>query len=340
MVTDVRILRILRRGPANGAEIATRLGVTRQAVNLHLKKLVQEGAVVKEGRTRGAVFALASRRSKTARDRQYRTRRRLVNLEEDKVFGEIDTSINLGRKLQKGAWDIAQYAFTEMLNNAIEHSHARECRIEAGLDNYEFRFMVRDFGIGVFASIAKNYGFKTEEEAVGELIKGKTTTMPKGHTGEGIFFTSKAADVLALRSHRFELLYDNRKADVYLGQKRYLRGTEVRFSLSRNSRRRIEKVFAAYAPEEFDYQFQRTRVHVKLFREALVSRSEAKRLLASLDRFKEIVLDFHGVKSLGQGFADEVFRVFRARHPEVKIESQNMNPAVSAMIRHVLDNSK
>ena len=65
-----------------------------------------------------------------------------------------------------------------------------------------------------------------------------------------------------------------------------------------------------------------------------VSRSEARRLIANLEKFSEVVLDFRDVKSLGQGFADEVFRVFARRHPSLKIVAENAGPAVDAMIRH------
>ena len=47
------------------------------------------------------------------------------------------------------------------------------------------------------------------------------------------------------------------------------------------------------------------------------------------------MLDFKGVNSIGQGFADEVFRVFKNQYPEISIEVSNTNSAVDAMIRHV-----
>ena len=39
---------------------------------------------------------------------------------------------------------------------------------------------------------------------------------------------------------------------------------------------------------------------------AVESVDEARRLLANLDKFREVVLDFRAVRSIGQGFADEV----------------------------------
>jgi hypothetical protein len=121
-----------------------------------------------------------------------------------------------------------------------------------------------------------------------------------------------------------------------VSEPRFLKGTLVQFEIRIDSRTRLEKVFAEFAPEEYDYQFQKTRVLVKLLRREYVSRSEAKRLLHNLDKFSEIELDMRDVISVGQGFADEVFRVFTSKHPEILIRSINAGKAVDAMIQHVM----
>jgi len=41
-----------------------------------------------------------------------------------------------------------------------------------------------------------------------------------------------------------------------------------------------------------------------------ISRAEAKRLVVNLEKFREVELDFGGVDLVGQGFANELFRVF------------------------------
>ena len=69
--------------------------------------------------------------------------------------------------------------------------------------------------------------------------------------------------------------------------------------------------------------------------ENLVSRSQAKRLLARVDRFKEVILDFADVHSIGQAFADEIFRVFSSQHPDVRIRVVNANDNILKMIRRV-----
>ncbi|MGP1683225.1 MAG: STAS-like domain-containing protein, partial [Giesbergeria sp.] len=64
----------------------------------------------------------------------------------------------------------------------------------------------------------------------------------------------------------------------------------------------------------------------------LVSRSQAKRTLARIEKFKFVVLDFKGVSEIGQAFADEIFRVYAKAHPEIIIAPMNESKAVAAMI--------
>jgi len=94
-----------------------------------------------------------------------------------------------------------------------------------------------------------------------------------------------------------------------------LRGRDL-LHLSRSSRRNLEKLFAEFAPEEYDFRLSR------------------------LEQFREVTLDFAGVKTLGQGFADEVFRVFPAAHPDVILKRLNVPPAIEAVIKHVIDESR
>lgn len=340
MNSKEKILEYLKeKHSATGKELAHLLGISRQAVNKHLKELIQQSKVVKEGTTRGAIYKYLANKKKTKSVRSFSRTYFLTGLEEDKVFYEVASLLNLRHELSKSVADIAHYAFTEMLNNAIEHSFSKNCTVELSLDRYNFKFRIRDFGIGVFYSIFKKFGLPDENAAIGELIKGKTTTMAEKHTGEGIFFTSKAADVIFFRSHKIKLVFDNEKKDVFVEEKKFIRGTEVVFSISKKSKKKLDEIFTQFAPKEFDYRFERTRAQVKFFSKDYVSRSEAKRLLYGLHKFKEIILDFDGVKGIGQGFADEIFRVFRNAHPEIVIRIENLSPTLKPMINHVVDNN-
>ncbi len=319
-------------------ELSGFLGISRQAVNKHLKALIQRGKIVKQGTTRGTVYQFAAAAGGLPQvAKKIKKTLLLSGLEEDRVFRELTQFLNLKKALGKNTFDIAYYAFTEMLNNAIDHSESGKCNVEVTLDQYKFNFNIRDFGIGIFYSIFSKLRLSDENAAIGELIKGKTTTMKEKHTGEGIFFTSKASDRIVFRSHNINMIFDNQKKDIYVEEKKHIKGTEVSFSISRRTKKRLNRIFSQYAPKEFDYTFQRTRALVKLFHKNYVSRSEAKRLLYGLDKFREITLDFKGVTSIGQGFADEIFRVFANEHPDIKVETVNISPALQPVIKHVVD---
>ncbi len=66
--------------------------------------------------------------------------------------------------------------------------------------------------------------------------------------------------------------------------------------------------------------------------EKLISRSQAKRLLDRIDKFKVVIFDFAEVETIGQAFADEIFRVFRRQHPDIEIVYLNASDSVRQMI--------
>ena len=316
--------------------MAEYLGITRQAVSLHLRQLLVNAEIFKTGSTRGARYFP---RESAAAERRIKRDIALTGLDESAVYADIAITLTLSQ-LPANVESIVHYAFTEMLNNAIDHSMSDKGGVEVRLDAVKAAFTVRDSGIGVFHSIAEKFELQTEHDAMIELIKGKTTTQPHAHSGEGIFFVSRAADQFVLRSHRLQIEWDRDRDDVFVSEPRFLKGTLVQFEIRKDSRTKLDKVFAEFAPEEYDYQFEKTRVLVKLLQREYVSRSEAKRLLHNLDKFSEVELDMRGVVGVGQGFADEVFRVFASAHPDIAIRAVNSGKAVDAMIRHVSENTR
>ena len=337
MDTQRKILTLIKeKGSLSGTRLSAMLGISRQAVNKQLKKLVQAGVVVKQGVTRGAVYKSADSQGNIPE--KFRKTYSLNKIEEDKVFGDVARFLHLQRELSPNAAEIARYSFTEILNNAIDHSQSEKCLVEVQCDDFTFRFRIRDYGIGLFFSIYNKFSLQDENAAVGELIKGKTTTMAEKHSGEGIFFTSKAADHISFRSHRTKLVFDNKRQDAFIEELRTIQGTEVVFSISKRTRRQLDKIFSHFAPAEFDYKFEKTQAMIKLLLADCISRSEAKRLLTGVDKFRMVVFDFSGVKRVGQGFADEIFRVFLQNQPEISMQIINLKPSLRPIIEHVVDN--
>ena len=339
---DIRSL-ILRQAKKKGsvrvADITKVTGFSRAYVNRFFQELRREGKIALVGKANRAHYVLATReRLRAAKKATREVNRTLRNesLSEDLILSRIreETGIFLG--LRKNVSQVVDYAFTEMLNNAIEHSRSerifvRMKRTDEGLD-----FRVVDRGIGIFRNIMETRGLQSELEAIQDLLKGKQTTDPERHSGEGIFFTSKAADRMNIKGSGKKLIFDNLLEDVFVEDIKPIIGTEVEFWISDGSTKDLTKLFASYAGES--YKFGKTVVTVDLYKPegSYVSRSQARRILTGLEKFKVIVLDFKDVGTVGQAFADEVFRVWKSHHPDIQVKVQNANQNIQFMIQHVV----
>lgn len=230
-----------------------------------------------------------------------------------------------------GIWD---YLCSEMLNNVIDHSGAETLTIEVSRDALNTRIRLSDNGVGVFEKIRAFLGLSSVQEAAGELLKGKLTTDAKRHSGEGIFFSSRLADVFVILSSGQVFSYHRFEEAASCVPETEAKGTTVFMQLSNRSKKQAKDVFDRYAEVDGDF----TRTHIPLrnyFESAPVSRSQAKRLCAGLERFSEVELDFEGLDWMGQGFAHQLFVVFAAEHPQVRLIPVNMVPDVAGMHRHV-----
>ncbi|MBF0220184.1 MAG: DUF4325 domain-containing protein [Gammaproteobacteria bacterium] len=313
---------------------ASAFGITRQAVNKHIRLLIEQKVLLERGSTRNKHYLLCPQEEW---ERIYDISDRL---EEHQVWND-DIAPRIG-KLPDNVLDIWHYGFTEMFNNAIEHSSGKQIVVRLEKTSLTTRIAVYDDGEGIFVKIQKALLLADERHSVLELSKGKLTTDPANHTGEGIFFSSRMFDDYTILSgnvyfsHKFDEI-----EDWILENRRMQSGTAVLMALNNNTARRAKQVFDSYTSGE-DYGFTKTVVPVRLAQygyEKLVSRSQAKRLLARIDRFKVVIFDFEGVDTIGQSFADEVFRVFRRNHNDISMLHVNSAPEVEQMIRRALSHS-
>ncbi|MFA6294009.1 MAG: HTH domain-containing protein, partial [Victivallales bacterium] len=151
-----------------GQELCKVFNISRQALNKHIKTLVETCKIVKEGRTRGSVYRIGAKQKRNAVEKLCRIIS-LSGAHEDQVFDDFNAILNTKKMLDKNIYDILYYSFTEMTNNAIDHSKSEKCRISVSLDMYKVKFTIRDNGIGIFSSIYKKFGLPDENSAVGEL---------------------------------------------------------------------------------------------------------------------------------------------------------------------------
>jgi anti-sigma regulatory factor (Ser/Thr protein kinase)/biotin operon repressor len=322
------ILDNVEKHPRDVASLAAQaFGVTRQAVNKHIQHLVGQKALLVRGSTRSKIYQLHPLIEWT---KAYSLNNKL---EEDIVWSSDIKPLVVD--LPDNVRDIWLYGFTEMLNNAIEHSSGKAIVIQLVKTAIDTQIIIGDDGEGIFKKIQSALQLHDERHAVLELAKGKLTTDPDRHSGQGIFFTSRMFDEFAILSGSVYFSHEFNKAeDWILERDRQQSGTNVFMKLKNNTSRTSKQVFDSFSSGD-DYAFTKTVVPVRLAQygdEKLVSRSQAKRLLAGVDKFKVVVFDFSGVEAVGQAFADEVFRVFKKQHPEIQLMSLNASQDVVQMI--------
>ena len=335
MNTDNRALRkrALLLADAGGKNLVTAIAkefqMSRQSAHRHLMQLVKAGELIPIGATKARIYQLAALQHQADTfDRQ--------GLAEDQVWRS--TCLPVMQWLPENVRDIWHYGMTEMINNAIDHSGGARVTVGIKQNALYTRAWVADDGEGIFLKIQRALKLYDPRESILELAKGKLTTDPINHTGQGIFFSSKMFDAFDIRSGNLHFMHDVGDPDFLLEHPKDAPGTIVFMQLENDSPRAMKEVFDRFAePDEFT--FDKTVVPVKLAQhegEKLVSRSQAKRLTLRFDRFRTVILDFDGVETIGQAFADEVFRVFQTAHPEITMLPIRMTPDVEGMMKRAL----
>ncbi len=326
--------RISKKKRVRAVDIVNSTGFSRAYVHRFLKKLADEGLIVLIGKANQAHYVIASNKGKLP-TKPSRVRKIITNrdLAEDKVLSQIKEESSIFQGMAGNVSSIIDYAFTEMLNNAIEHSSSEKIDMIVTKTSVDIRFTVADQGVGIFNNIMQKKRLISTMDAIQDLLKGKETTAPEGHSGEGIFFTSKIADRFAIKSFEKKIVFDNVGQDIYIKDIQSSKGTKVDFVLGLKSKKTLSDLFNQYTDESF--QFSKTGVKVKLYHQNIdyVSRSQARRILTGLEKFKTIELDFIDVETAGQAFADEIFRVWQNSHKDIKLTVINANKNIMFMIR-------
>jgi len=313
--------------------ISNIFSITPQAVYRHLKVLEDESKIRTAGRGRGKTYFLGE-------VREYRMTFPLnKELSEDLLWRDYFSFLFDGMK--ESVVDMCQYGFTEMVNNAIDHSDGDILHIDMSRNKDSVFMIIVDNGEGIFQRIKRLCKLSDERHAIMELSKGKLTTDPDNHTGEGIFFTSRMFDVFNIESKGLSFSHDDSLEFDFLMDTNLKVGdigTVVLMRIALDSTKEIGNVFAQFTEDIHDdktSQFNKTVIPVKLAQygnEKLVSRSQAKRLLVRVEKFQYVVFDFEGVSMVGQAFADEIFRVYANRNKNLLLAPINMSKEVKIMI--------
>jgi len=309
--------------------VAQRTGVTRRTANKALQRLVDLNWLVREGTRQRPRF-------RPGLLRQVAQRYPLAGLEEDIPWSrDFAPFFTLPPEVQR----MTQHAFCELLNNAIDHSEGGSVAVSLRQTQSHVQLLVSDDGRGLFDKIHQTFALDDPALAMLELSKGKLTSQPQRHTGRGLFFTSKLADVFDL--HANELAFQRREWEGggwLPGRALKHRGTSVYAAIALDTTRTLDAVLNAYSADGLGVGFDRTVVPLRLITSSLAgleSRAQARRVAARLHEFRRAEVDFSGVPRIGHGFADELFRVFAGQQPAFELVPVNMSPAVATMVESI-----
>ena len=318
----------IRHPDTLAAHVAERAGVTRRTATKALQRLVEMQWLVREGTRSRPSF-------RPGLLRQVVQRYPLDGLEEDIPWARDFAPFF---SLPHGVHRMAQHAFCELLNNAIDHSAGTQVTVSLRQTPSHLQLLVSDDGRGVFDKIHEAFALADPTLAMLELSKGKLTTQPQRHTGRGLFFTSKLADVFDL--HANEQAFQRREWDGGWQPGRALKrqGTSVYAAFALDTTRTLDAVLRAYSNDGASLDFDRTVVPLRLITSTLAgleSRAQARRVAARLDQFRRAEVDFSGVPHIGHGFADELFRVFAGQQAGFELVPVNMSADVATMVASI-----
>ena len=314
--------------------VAKEFGFSRQRAHVYVAREVANGTLIKVGENRWTRYFLAG-----SKNIEFSIKIK-PGLAEDLVWSKYVKPMLIS--YSENVRNICNYGFTEIFNNAIDHSGGTSIFVNVKVDEKNVNIIIMDNGVGIFQKIQKALHLESMREAILHLSKGKFTTDPSKHTGEGIFFTSRMCDSFSIMSD--DLYYTFTGKDWFLSSEKkeeFGEGTFIKLVVSIKSKKTPKEIMDQFS--DLEIGFGKTIVAVALSadpNDPHVSRSQAKRLLMGLEKFKQIVLDFKGVSSVGQAFVDEVFRVFQNEHLDITIQYSNANPEVDTMIKRGLANKQ
>ena len=307
---------------------ADRFRLTRQAVNHQLRRLTAAGVLRAKGETRSRTYTLAVLRKHRE---QYAV---TPELAEDRIWREA-IAPQLA-ELPENVRNICQYGVTEMVNNVRDHSGSPTLTVSMEATAAWITLVVADAGVGFFRRLRDAAGVDDERQAVLFHARNRFTTDPDRHLGHGVFFTSRMFDEFVVRSGSLALMHKRLSEDWLTEEPDPVTGTHVWMRLRPWATHTDREVFDRYASPQSDYAFRQARIVLPLAAaegKRLISRSQAQRVTARLDRFTEVTLDFKGVTSVAPAFADEVFRVFRTSNPTVSLVVERASEDVDRIIR-------
>lgn len=324
-ILNYTLEKIQQNEPHLSKRVSEAFGINQNTVHSYISEAIERNIITRTGRGK---YTLVKQ------EYEYSLKRSNGDLRNDTYAYDVCMPQHLSG-FQRNVVEIWEYAFSEMINNVMDHSGAENVLIRISQDYLNTTVYILDDGVGIFNKIKNHFDLPTLDEAICELFKGKLTTDSRNHSGEGIFFSSKLMDEFFILSSQ-KIFTCNKYDDSDIREfPKASDGTLVMMRLANHTNKHSKEIFDMYGNE--DGEFVKTRLPLKnVFPSSPVSRSQAKRICNRIDKFEEIILDFDGVEWMGQGFAHQIFVVFQNQHPEIRLMPINMNDSINKMYNHVL----
>ena len=261
----------LRRPDTLDLELAARTGASRRTARRVLARLVEMNWLVRSGSPRRPHWEPGAMR-------QVVQRYALAGLEEDTAWSlDFAACFALPHELRR----LVQHTFCELVNNAIDHSGGTQLTVSLRQTGTQVQLLVSDNGLGLFQQIAQTFAIASPALAMLELSKGKLTSQPQRHTGQGLFFASRLADVFDLRANGAAFQQRGWDAQGWHPQRGLPNpGTSAYAAFALDTPRTVDAVRRVWSLDGVGVDFERTSVPLQLAtseREGLESRAQARR---------------------------------------------------------------
>jgi len=314
--------------------VVRKFGLSRQAALRHMYILITDGKVTATGRTKDRTYQLKPLDEKSF------SFSITPELKEDHIFHEkISPYVD---SLAPELKEICEYGFSHIMSNVISHSKGKICQVHISRNEGKLSLKIMDDGVGVLSKVTKHFSLDNKRHAVLELSKGKMTTDPSHHSGDGLFFVSRLFDRFILESSGLGWKHNLENGKWSVTPVNRKKGTSVFLEINTLSNRSLKNTLKEYSANG-RMIFNRTCIPVllsKLDSEHLFSRSQAKRLTQNLDGYKNICFDFTGLDMVSHSFADEIFRVYQKEKPHQKLEWKNSNIELTELFTNIQKNEK
>ena len=314
--------------PDLAGHLEERTGASRRACQAALRRLVDAGWLQRAGSQQRPVYSPGALRQIA---RSYT----LFGLQEDLPWQrDFAPHFDLPRHVAR----MVQHGFTELVNNAADHSGGTSVTVSLRQTPSHAQLLVSDDGCGVFDRICEAFRLPDAQHAMLELSKGRLTSQPEAHTGRGLFFSSQLADVFDIHANSTAF---HRRAWEPGGWKKGSKplprqGSSIYMAIALDTTRTLDQVLEAWSLDGSGVDFDRTVINLQMLAgpgQPLDSRAQARRVAARLETFQRAELSFEGVVDVGHAFTDELFRVFARAHKNVELRPTNMTPRIAALVK-------